>query len=319
MGFRLTTFLFCWFIWEGDLNVPRGTIYIFRQTFVTNKDSKERYLTVKDHSVSGEEFELVYNSEYDFLETTPQPLIEKLPEYYKSEDYISHTDAKRNLFEKAYHLVKRIALSQKLKLINSFAFNEKNVLDVGCGTGDFLQVAKLNNWKVSGIEPNAEARHIANHKTDNSIYDSNQLLKFQANSFDVITLWHVLEHLPNLEQHVAIFKKLLKPNGTLIIAVPNYKSYDAKHYKQYWAAFDVPRHLWHFSKTAITKLVSKESMFVVKVKPMFFDAFYVSLLSEKYKSGKMNPIKGFWIGFISNLKALKSKEASSLIYIIKNG
>ena len=286
---------------------------------MVNKTPKHIYLKLKDHSVSGEEFELVYNSDFGFLETIPQPSLEKLPEYYKSEDYISHTDSKRNLFEKVYHLVKKVSLKSKLKLINSFASKEKTLLDVGCGTGDFLQVAKENNWCISGIEPNEEARVIANNKTSNSVFEIEELLKFEANKFDVITLWHVLEHLPNLDKHIAVFKKILKPNGALIIAVPNYKSYDAEHYKQYWAAFDAPRHLWHFSKESISKLVSKESMRVIKIKPMLFDAFYVSLLSEKYKTGKMNPIKGFWIGLVSNIKALRSKEASSLIYIIKNG
>ncbi|WP_418603771.1 class I SAM-dependent methyltransferase [Hwangdonia sp.] len=275
-------------------------------------------LKVKDHSVSGEEFELVLNSEYGFLETSPQPVSDKLSEYYKSEDYISHTDSQRNLFEKAYHLVRQFSLKKKLNLINSFSSTEKNLLDVGCGTGDFLQSAKQNNWTVFGIEPNKKARDIANKKTNHSVFKTDELFKFEEHRFDVITLWHVLEHLPNLEEQISIFKKILKPNGTLIIAVPNYKSYDAKHYKQFWAAFDVPRHLWHFNKASISKLVSKQAMQVVKMKPMLFDAFYVSLLSEKYKTGKMNMLNGFWIGLLSNLKSLRTKEASSLIYIIKN-
>ncbi len=275
------------------------------------------YLTVKDHSVSGETFELIKNTEYGFLKTIPEPSSDKLPDYYKSEDYISHTDTQRNLFEKIYHIIRRISLKKKLKLINSFSSEEKKLLDVGCGTGDFLKIAKENNWTVSGIEPNEQARKIANIKTEHSVFEIEQLLKFEPSSFDTITLWHVLEHLPNLEDHISVFKKLLKPQGTLIIAVPNYKSYDAKYYKEFWAAFDVPRHLWHFNKTSISKLVLKFSMEVIKIKPMLFDAFYVSLLSEKYKHGKMNPIKGFLIGLLSNFKALKSKEASSLIYIIK--
>ncbi|WNH08634.1 class I SAM-dependent methyltransferase [Thalassobellus suaedae] len=285
---------------------------------MVNKNSNHTYLKVKDYSVSGEEFELIKNSEYGFLETMPQPTLDKLPEYYKSEDYISHTDSQRNLFEKVYHLVRTVSLKKKLKLINSFASDTKNLLDVGCGTGDFLQTAKDNNWNATGIEPNNQARDIANKKTNDLVFNTDQLSKFKPESFDVITLWHVLEHLPDLEEQIATFKKLLKPNGTLIIAVPNYKSYDALYYKNYWAAFDVPRHLWHFNKSSISKLVSKVSMEVKKVKPMLFDAFYVSLLSEKYKSGKMNPIKGFWIGLVSNLKSFKTKEASSLIYIIKN-
>ncbi|WP_159018792.1 class I SAM-dependent methyltransferase [Algibacter sp. L3A6] len=285
---------------------------------MVKNQSTNKYLKVKDYSVSGEEFELIENQEYGFLETTPQPTLDKLPGYYQSEDYISHTDSKRNAFEKVYHLVRSISLKKKLKLINSFSSEAKQLLDVGCGTGDFLQTAQQNGWLVSGIEPNEEARGIANSKTNKSVFDTEQLQKLESKQFDVITLWHVLEHLPNLEDHIKSFKTLLKDNGTLLIAVPNYKSFDAKHYKEFWAAFDVPRHLWHFNQDSISKLVSKQSMGVVKTKPMLFDAFYVSMLSEKYKTGKMNPVKGFWYGLRSNLKSLSSKEASSLIYIIKN-
>lgn len=275
-------------------------------------------ITVKDHSVSGEEFQLLHHKELDMLETYPQPSSDQLPKYYKSEDYISHTDSKKNLFEKTYHLVRKISLKRKLKLINSFSSEERNLLDVGCGTGDFLQIAQQNNWTVFGIEPNENARIIANDKTNNSVFKAEQLLEFTPKSFDVITLWHVLEHLPRLEEHISILKSLLVSNGTLIIAVPNYKSYDAKYYKEFWAAFDVPRHFWHFSQTAISKLVEKEQMKVIKIIPMVFDSYYVSLLSEKYKSGWMNIFNAFRIGWLSNFKAKKSTEYSSLIYCIKN-
>jgi 2-polyprenyl-3-methyl-5-hydroxy-6-metoxy-1,4-benzoquinol methylase len=284
---------------------------------VINSTDNKSYLNVKDHSVSGEEFQLVYNQQMDLLETFPQPSEDKLGDYYESEDYISHTDAKRNTFEKAYHFIKPIALKRKLKLINSFNSKEKKLLDVGCGTGDFLKVAKDNHWTVSGIEPNANARIIANEKTNNSVFDIEQLLKFETQSFDVITLWHVLEHLPNLKTQIATFESLLKPNGRLIIAVPNYKSFDANYYKNFWAAFDVPRHLWHFSQTSISKLVATKSMDVEKTTPMIFDAYYVSLLSEKYKNGSMNLFKAFWIGWTSNWKAKQSTEYSSMIYTIK--
>ncbi|WP_100610491.1 class I SAM-dependent methyltransferase [Confluentibacter lentus] len=263
-------------------------------------------------------FDLIQNSKYGFLETFPQPASHKLSDYYKSEDYISHTNSRRNLFEKIYHVVRMFSLRQKLKLINPFSTEERTLLDVGCGTGDFLEVTKKNNWKVFGIEPNIEARSIANKKTENTVFDVEQLYKFDASSFDVITLWHVLEHLPNLEEQLLILKKLLRPNGVLIVAVPNHKSYDAQYYKEFWAAYDVPRHLWHFNKESISKLFVDVSMKVVKTKPMYFDAFYVSLLSEKYKSCRMNFFKGFWIGLLSNLKSLKTNEASSIIYIIKN-
>ncbi len=276
------------------------------------------YISVKDHLVSEEEFELLVNKEFGFLETHPQPSAEKLPEYYKNENYISHTDSKRNLLEKVYHIIRSISLKRKLNLIDSYSIQEKNLLDVGCGTGDFLKIAKENKWIISGIEPNEKAREIANSKTNNSVFNIEQLLEFPKQSFDVITLWHVLEHLPNLYEHVSVLKSLLKVKGSLIIAVPNYYSYDSNYYKNFWAAFDVPRHLWHFNQKSISKLFAKENMEVVKTLPMKFDSYYVSLLSEKYRSGWMNIFNAFRIGFTSNLKAKRSREYSSLIYVIQN-
>ncbi|MCP4053555.1 MAG: class I SAM-dependent methyltransferase [Mesoflavibacter sp.] len=281
--------------------------------------SKEKtQLYIKDHSVSGEMFQLKKNEKYGFLETFPQPKTNQLSEYYKTEDYISHTDAKRNWFEKAYHLVRRFSLKQKLKLINGFKTETKTLLDVGCGTGDFLKTAKENNWTVSGIEPNADARSIANQKTENAVFDIEQLNNFESNSFDVITLWHVLEHLPDLEYQISILKKLLKPKGRLVVAVPNYKSFDANYYNQFWAAYDVPRHLWHFDQNSISKLFASIDMEIEQLKPMLFDAFYVSLLSEQYKSGRKNIFKGFYNGLRSNLNASRTREYSSLIYVLKN-
>ena len=276
------------------------------------------YLEVKDHSVSGETFQLVLNETYGFLETSPQPKDEQLSDYYKTEDYISHTDSKRNLFEKVYHFVRGISLKRKLKLINSFNSEEKELLDIGCGTGDFLKTAQDSGWKISGIEPNESARKIANQKTNNSVFNTEKLIQFKTHTFDVITLWHVLEHLPKLEDQITILKSLLKENGTIIIAVPNFNSFDANHYKCFWAAYDVPRHLWHFNQQSISNFFGGKNMKVVKALPMKFDAYYVSLLSEKYKTGRMNIFSAFRIGFLSNMKAKQSKEYSSIIYIIKN-
>lgn len=276
-----------------------------------------KVLKVTDHSVSKEKFELVKDTQYGFLVTTPLPNVSELAKYYETEEYISHTDTKRNLFEKVYHLVREYAIKKKVALINKEQ-TKGSLLDIGCGTGDFLSAAKNNGWSVTGIEPNEDARAKANIKTNNSVYDISKLEHLPENSFDVITLWHVLEHLPNLELHILVFKKLLKSNGSLIIAVPNHKSFDAIYYNEFWAAYDVPRHLWHFSQTSIKNLFQNFKIELNKTIPMKFDSFYVSLLSEKYKTGKQNILKAFWIGLRSNLKAKHTSEYSSLIYVFKN-
>ena len=277
--------------------------------------NKKHFLTVKDYSVSKETFDLYYDETLDMLITHPQPSLENLGKYYESEDYISHTDNKRSLFEKLYHFIKSIALKNKLNLINSLQPNKGRILDIGTGTGDFLSVAKNDGWQTIGVEPSDRAKAIAKNKGVSFVEETSEL---ENNSFDVISMWHVLEHVPDLDIQIKELKRLLKPTGTLIIAVPNFKSFDAKYYGKFWAAFDVPIHFWHFSKTAIKLLFEKEEMKLEKVLPMKFDSFYVSLLSEKYKSGKMNFVKAFLTGLKSNWKAKKDFEYSSHIYILKN-
>ena len=277
--------------------------------------NKKHFLTLKDYSVSKETFDLYHDETLDMLITFPQPSLDNLGKYYESEDYISHTDNQRSLFEKLYHFIKNIALKNKLNLINSHQPNKGRILDIGAGTGDFLSVAKKDGWQTIGVEPSTKAKSIAINKGVSFVELTTEL---ENNSFDVISMWHVLEHVPHLDKQIKELKRLLKPTGTLIIAVPNFKSFDAKYYGKFWAAFDVPIHFWHFSKTAIKLLFEKEKMKLEKVLPMKFDSFYVSLLSEKYKSGKMNFIKAFYVGLLSNWKARSSFEHSSHIYIIRN-
>ncbi len=277
--------------------------------------NKKHFLTVKDHSVSKEIFDLYYDEELDMLITSPQPELQNLGKYYESEDYISHTDNKRSLFEKAYHFVKNIALQNKLNLINAEQPQKGKLLDIGAGTGDFLLTAKNNGWETLGVEPSDRAKNIAKQKGISFVEEISTL---ENHSLDVITMWHVLEHVPDLEFQIQELKRLLKPTGTLIVAVPNYKSFDANHYQAFWAAFDVPIHFWHFSKKSIQLLFEKVDMKLEKILPMKFDSFYVSLLSEKYKTGKMNYLKAFLVGLKSNWKAKSTKEYSSHIYVLKN-
>ncbi|WP_228236631.1 class I SAM-dependent methyltransferase [Allomuricauda sp. M10] len=270
------------------------------------------FLKTKDFSVSGETFELFKDENLDMLVTRPQP--ENLSTYYESEDYISHTDSKKSFLDKLYQYVKRINLKSKVQLIENQLNISKSLLDIGAGTGDFLLFAQTKGFHVVGVEPNQSARQLSSEK---GISLLEQLGAVADQKFDAITLWHVLEHLPNLDEQITNMVSLLNDDGVLVIAVPNFKSYDAKHYGSHWAAFDVPRHLWHFSKTSIANLFDPHGLEVIAIKPMWFDSFYVSLLSEKYKGNKIYWLSAFFIGLASNLSAVFTKEHSSLIYILK--
>lgn len=265
-------------------------------------------LKCKDHLVSGEEFRLEMRSDFEILETVPKP--KNLSVYYESENYISHTDSKKSITDKLYRGVKNYMLSEKLKWISEIAIGN-SILDIGAGTGDFLLAAKRKSYEVSGVEPNPGARKLALEK---GIELQEELSYFKKNSFDVISMWHVLEHVPDLEFQVEELYRLLKPNGVAIVAVPNFKSYDAEYYKEFWAAYDVPRHLWHFSQNGISELFKSYKFEKLQTKPLLFDSFYVSLLSEKHKTGDSNFLKALNCGLKSNLKAKSSSEYSSLVY-----
>lgn len=270
------------------------------------------YLRTKDHSVTKEEFELHHDTVLDMLITHPRP--EHLERYYESDSYISHTDSRTSLVDKLYHMVKRLSLTKKVKLISRYANGTKTLLDLGAGTGDFLATAKQEGWRIVGVEVNSNAR---NKSSEKGIELLSNLSQVENQKFQIITLWHVLEHLPDLEEYIEMLASKLEEEGTLVIAVPNFKSFDARHYKEYWAAYDVPRHLWHFSRGAIKKMFEPFGFKLVKTKPMIFDSFYVSLLSEKYKSKRQNFFKAMCIGLYSNIKAWGTKEYSSHIYILQ--
>lgn len=271
------------------------------------------YLDTKDHFNTKENFQLVYLEELDMLKTHPVP--SNIDKYYSHQDYISHTDRNTTLIDKIYQFVKNYSLKKKIQLINRLKTENKSILDIGAGTGDFLNIAKKNEWNITGVEPNEQARKNALTK---DIQLKSNIEEIPNSKFDIITLWHVLEHLPDLDNKINQIITYLNKEGYLIIAVPNYKSFDAKYYKNFWAAFDTPRHLWHFSKYSIEYLFKNKGMHIIKTKPMLFDSFYVSLLSEKYKSGKTNYIKAFLIGLLSNLNGILTKEYSSHIYILQN-
>ena len=275
--------------------------------------SEKPILICKDHTVSGKNFELRKDEQYDLLATFPKPALNEMPEYYKSENYISHTDSKSSFFDKVYQLVKSYMLQKKLGWIEKKKPGKGKLLDLGAGTGDFLAEAKKGGWEIAGAEPNEDARKLAAQKGVQLLSNTSSFLD---HSFDVISLWHVLEHVPDLDKQIKELYRLLKKDGLLVIAVPNFNSADAAAYSESWAAYDVPRHLYHFSRTSIEKIFEAYGFDMVSEKGLPFDSFYVSLLSEKHKKGRSNPVKAFLQGMRSNFKAGRTGEYSSLVYFL---
>ena len=270
------------------------------------------FLNCKDHLVSDETYEIMLNEKNEMLVTSPIPA--DLDKYYDSEEYQSHHNQKKTFLNFIYNTVKQRSFKRKESLFQNGTI-QKTVLDIGAGSGDFLAYCKDQGYHVTGTEPSETARQIAKEKGIDLFESIDGVL---GKKFDVITMWHVLEHIPNLFEFLEQLKTLLKENGKLIVAVPNFKSYDAEYYQEFWAAYDVPRHLWHFSQKSIRNLFESVQMNVIKVHPMKYDSFYVSLLSEKHKTGKTNYLKAFWVGLKSNMKASKTSEYSSLIYELKH-
>ena len=270
----------------------------------------------KDYSHTGESFNVVQCESCQLTFTQNAPNSEHIGPYYESENYVSHSDTQKGLFFKVYHTVRNYMLSQKRKMVER-AGPKGKLLDIGCGTGYFLNEMKSHGWDCQGIEQDEKARTYGSEKFNLTVNEPAHINTLTEKSLDAVTMWHVLEHVHDLDGYLSKIKKALKADGTLIIAVPNHDSHDAKHYGKYWAAWDLPIHLWHFTPSTMKKLMEKHQFKITKHYPLPFDSFYVSLLSEKYKGG--NAIMGFIIGKISFLKSLLNvKKCSSVVYIIEN-
>ncbi|HUH35012.1 MAG TPA: class I SAM-dependent methyltransferase [Moheibacter sp.] len=268
---------------------------------------------VVDYFLTNEVFELNKNKNFGYLETHPQP--ENLGIYYASEAYISHTDARDNFFARCYQILKSQNIRYKFNKLGKH-YKGKMILDYGCGTGDFLKYAQSKGANVLGVEPNEAARKIAQQKIGEDFVTRKNLLEITP-KFDAVTFWHVLEHIPNLDEILATLPHKLKPDGRILLALPNHQSFDAKYYKKYWAAYDVPRHLWHFCPKSLEKLLYAYGMEIEKKYPMWLDSYYVSLLSEKYRGKKNRWLRAIAIGTISNLKGILDGNYSAIIYKIK--
>jgi len=247
------------------------------------------------------------------------PGADEIAPYYQSAQYVSHSDTREGFINRLYHIIRNFTLTTKRNLLKRVTGVQHGVLlDIGAGTGAFANTMQKAGWNVQGLEPDEIARQNALKNYHLKLGESTDLENLVGETFDAITLWHVLEHVHELHKYLEKFVEILKPGGRLFIAVPNYTSYDASLYQEQWAAYDVPRHLYHFSPKSMQVLLARHHFSVETMKPMWFDSFYVSMLSEKYRSGKDNLLRAAWVGLVSNVKALSdTRKCSSVIYIIR--
>lgn len=287
---------------------------------VCNAPAIGHRLTAEDYTVSHQPFEIweCDNCHLRFTQHIPDAV--SIGAFYQSEAYVSHTDTKEGIINKLYHFIRKRTLKGKLALMRSATGLQKgSILDIGAGTGAFANTMQQAGWTVTALEPDEATRQRAKELYGLTLQPVESLFQLSTAQFDAITMWHVLEHVHDLHGYVAQLKRLLKPGGRLFIAVPNYTSHDAAVYKQYWAAYDVPRHLYHFSPLSMQQLLQQYGLKVPDCKPMWFDSYYVAMLSEQYKKGHNNLVSATWNGLVSNIKAVFKKErCSSLIYVIVN-
>lgn len=254
-----------------------------------------------------------------FLFTQDHPDESQIGFYYQSEDYISHSNTSKGITNRLYQIARKFMLKRKAVIIRKItSLKSGNLLDIGCGTGHFAGYLKETGWKVQGIEINAQARDFAKNTFGFDVKDPSEIEELPDRSYDCITLWHVLEHFNDPFAYMLHIRRLLKPEGTCLIALPNCSSYDAMHYAEDWAAWDVPRHLWHFSPETFKNFIDHTGFILEEVKNLPLDVFYISLMSEKYKGSALSLIKGLIKGLWFSVQTLVNlKRSSSLIYILK--
>ena len=274
---------------------------------------------VTDYTVSGNSFDIVHCNACTARFTQDVPSIEEIGDYYKSDDYISHTNTSKGLINQLYQRVRVRTMKQKASIVKKYTgLSTGNLLDIGSGVGTFLNTMQDKGWRVSGLEPDADAREVALQEYGIHANPSHLLFSLDPKSFNAITMWHVLEHVHALHEYVAHIKTLLAKDGVLFVAVPNYTAKDEHVYGKYWAGYDVPRHLYHFSPDSMNVLMQQHGLEVVQMLPMWFDSFYVDMLSSKYKTGKINYLSAGLHGLASNINATGNvAECCSVIYVIK--
>ena len=285
-----------------------------------SSEMTENHFNCTDHFVSGESFAIARCITCGFMFTQDYPDENEIYRYYESAGYISHSDTSKGIINKSYHLIRQLMLLRKKRIIKKITgLRHGNLLDVGSGTGHFASVMRNSGWSVKGIEISGKARDFSSTTFDLEIFAPEQIAELDSCSFDCVTMWHVLEHFHDPHRYFSDIIRLLKPGGVCLVALPNCSSTDAEHYREVWAAFDVPRHLWHFDPSTFAHFVRKTGLTVERQMILPFDVFYISVLSEKYKGSKWPFISGItraiWFSLVS---FFCRRRSSSLIYLLRN-
>jgi len=291
-----------------------------KNCLVCNATQFKYELNAMDHSISKESFDIYRCAECDFTFTEKPPTESNIAKYYQSDNYISHSDTKTGFVNKVYYAVRKIMLSKKYRLIKKLS-KGKEILDIGCGTGHFLGYMKEKKYETLGVEVDKDAREYGKNKFQLEVLPTDKFLDGSIDKkFSTITLWHVLEHIYEPKKYLDIIKDLMNPDSHLVVALPNHKCFDAKYYSSFWAGYDVPRHLWHFSPDTFENFARSMDFEITQINRLPFDPFYISIVSENYQGNSLSTVRGFMVGFVSYMISLfNKKKSSSVIYVLKKG
>lgn len=317
--YHLQTSACSWYTWDANpFHVEHIDMHHLAACQVCASSALREVTRIKDRSVSQESFEIVACAVCGAWFTSPRPGPDSIGAYYQSTKYISHTNASTSFVDRIYQLVRKRTLASKHRIISSYRTNGR-LLDIGCGTGQFALFMKRKGYQVSGVEPDAGARSQASTILEHTVHASIEVLPSGSN-YDLITMWHVLEHVPDLQPTFASLNHLLAPGGHLLLAIPDRESWDARHYAEAWAAYDVPRHLSHLRRQDLRQLLDQHGFELLRIRPMYFDAYYIALLSEQYKgrNGVTRFLRAGLVGTYSNLVSwTSSAPTSSTMYIAR--
>ena len=276
--------------------------------FHVEQNKKNLHCETKDYLVTGESFKVYLDQNNIIGKTHPIPQKEEMDKYYESEEYYPHSLNKKSLLAFLYTITRKHMHLKRLTWIRGYIKKNTSILDYGCGSGDFVKYLRSKSIDAYGYEPNynfCEHDFLTNQEG------------WKNKKYEVIVLWHVLEHIHNPFDLIQSLKKRLNKKGKILIAIPNFKSFDSKYYGKYWAGYDTPRHLWHFSRKGLGLMAKENNFKVLKVKSLHLDSIYVSCLSEKYKRSPFPLLIGIVIGCISILKSFFTKESSSFLFVLK--